>query len=91
MESTRQKLYNARPRVQKEGKKKLRQKFSIYVDLTGRCYQLLSEDRGIKKDINGVNSAFVNIYCSLGVRYGNGSFDYFYSEQELHSIISKFN
>ena len=42
------------------------------------------------KDINGIN--FVNINCSLGVRYDNGSFDYFNSKPELpHNIINKFN
>ena len=86
----RQKLYNARPRVQKDDKKKPRQNFSISIDLTRRRYQLLSEARGIVKDINGINFAFVNIN-SLGVRYDNGSFNYFNSEQELHNIINKFN
>ena len=33
---TRQQLYNARPRVQKDGKKKPRENFSISVDLTRR-------------------------------------------------------
>ena len=42
----RQKLYNVRPRVQKYGKKKPRQNFSISVDLTKMRYQLLSEARG---------------------------------------------
>ena len=51
----RQKLYNARPRVQKVGKKKSYQTFSISVYLTRRRYQLLSEARGIQKDINGIN------------------------------------
>ena len=45
---------------------------------------------GIVKDINVINFAFVNIN-SLEVRYGNGSFDYFNSEQELHNITNKFN
>ena len=64
----RQQLYNARPRVQKDGKKKPRHNFSIFVDLT-RFYQLLSEARGIGKDINAINFAFVNINCSLIVRW----------------------
>ena len=89
MESTSEALY-ARPRIQKDGKKKPHQNFIIYVVLTRRRYQLLSEARGIVKDINGINFAFVNINCSLGVRY-NCSFDYFNSEQELHNIINKFN
>ena len=84
-------LYNARPRVQKDGKKKPRQNFRISVDLTRRRYQLISEARGIVKDVNGINFAFVNINYSLGVRYDNDSFDYFNSEQELHNIINKFN
>ena len=63
----RQKLCNARPRVQKDGKKKPRQNFNISVDLTRRCYQLLSEAREIVKDVNAINFAFVNINCSLGV------------------------
>ena len=85
-----QKLYNARPRIQKGDKKKRSLNFNISVDLARRRYQLLSEARGIVKDINGINFAFVNINCSLGVRY-NCSFDYFNSEQELHNIINKFN
>ena len=87
----RQKFYNARPRIQKDGKKKPRQNFNISVDLTRWRYQLLSEARGIVKDINGIDFAFVNFNCSLGVRYDNGLFDYFNSEQELHNIINKFN
>ena len=87
----RQQLYNARPRVKKDDKKKPRQNFSISVDLTRRRYQLFSEAKGIVKDINAMNFAFVNINCSLGVRYDNGFFDYFNSEQELHNIINKFN
>ena len=86
-----QKLYNARRRAQKDGKKKPRQNFNISVDLTRRRYQLLSEAKEIVKDNNGINFPFVNINCSLGVRYDNGSFDYFNSEQELHNIIDKFN
>ena len=54
------------------------------VNLTRRRYQLLSEARGIVKDVNEINFAFVNFNCSLGVEYDNGSFDYFNSEQELH-------
>ena len=87
----RQKLYNARPRVQKDGKKKPRQNFSISVDLTRRRYQLLSEAKGIVKDINVIDFVFVNTNCSLGVRCDNGSFDYFNSEQELYNVINKFN
>ena len=44
-----QQQYNARPRIQKDGKKKPCQNFSISVDLTRRRYQLLSEARGIVK------------------------------------------
>ena len=87
----RKKLYNARPRVQKDCKKKPSQNFSISVDLTRRRYQLLNEAKGIVKDINGINFAFVSINYSLGVRYDNGSFDYFNSEQELHNIINRFH
>ena len=86
-----QKLYNARPRVQKDGKKKLCQNFSISVDLTRKHYQLSSEAKGIVKYINEINFAFVNINCSLGVRYDNASFNWIDSEQELHNIINKFN
>ena len=78
-------------RVQKDGKKKPRQNISISVGLTRRHYQLLGEARGIVKDIIGINFTFVNINCSLGVRYDNSSFDYFNSEQELHNMINKFN
>ena len=76
----RQQLYNDRQRVKKNGNKKPRQNFSISVDLTRRRYRLLSETRGIVKDINVINFAFVNINCSLGVRYDNGFFNYFYSK-----------
>ena len=87
----RQKLYNARPRVRKDGKKKPRQIFSISVDLSRNRYQLLSKASGVAKDINAINFAFANIYCSVGVRYDNSSFDHFNSEQELRNIINKFN
>ena len=87
----RQKFYNARPRDQKDDKKKPRQNFSISVDLTRRHYQILSEARGIAKDINRIIFVFVNINCSLGVRYDNGSFDYFDNEQELSNIINLIN
>ena len=83
----RQQLYNAPPRVQKDGKKN----FRISIDLTRRRHQLLSEARRIEKDINATNFTFVNINYSLGVRYENGSFDYFSSKQELHNIIDKFD
>ena len=49
-----QQLYNAPPRVQKDGKKN----FRISVDLTRRRHQLLSEARGIVKDINATNFTF---------------------------------
>ena len=78
-----QQLYNARPRIQKDGKKKPRQNVSISVDLPRRRYQLLSKARGIVKDINAINFSFVNINCSLGVRYDYVSFDYFNSKQDL--------
>ena len=87
----RQQFYNASPRVQKDGKKKPRQNFIISVDLTRRRYQLLSEAREIITDINAINFTFVNINCSLGVRYDNDSFDYFNGKQELYNIINKFN
>ena len=86
----RQQFYNASPRVQKDGKKKPRQNFIISVDLTRRRYQLLGEAREIITDINVINFAFVNINCSLGVRYDNDSFDYFNGKQELYNIINKF-
>ena len=88
---SRQQLYNARPRVQNDGKKKPRQNFSISVDLTRRRYNLLSEARGIVKDINAINFAFTDINCSLGLRFNNGSFEYFNSKQELHDLIDKYN
>ena len=88
---TSQKLHNTRPWVQKDGKKKPFQIFIISVDLTRRRYQLLSEARKIGKYINAIKFVFVNINCSLGVGYDNGSFSYFNSKQELHDIIYKFN
>ena len=86
-----QQLYNARLRVQKDGKKKPCQNFSISVDLTRRHYNLLSEARGIVKDINAINFAFTDINCSLGLRFNNGSLEYFNSKQELHDLIDKYN
>ena len=84
-------LYKARPRFRKDGKKKPRQNFSISVDLTKRRYKLLSEAKGIVKDINAINFAFADINCSLGLRCNDGSFEYFNSEQELHALIDKLN
>ena len=88
---SRQQLYNARPRVQNDGKKKPHQNFSISVDLTRRHYNLLSEARGMVKDINAINFAFTDINCSLELRFNNGSFEYFNSKQELHDLIDKYN
>ena len=50
-----QQPYNGRPRVQKDGKQKPFQNFSISVDLTRRRCQLLSEARGIVKDVSQCN------------------------------------
>ena len=84
---SRQQLYNARSRVQKDGKKKPRQNFSISVDLTRRRYNLLSEARGIVKDINAINFAFTDINCSLGIQ--GTSRDKIYQELGLESLKSR--
>ena len=32
-----------------------------------------------------------DINCSLGLRFDNGSLEYFNSKQELHDLIDKYN
>ena len=45
--------------------------------------------RELIKNNDDIDFAFVDINCSLGFRYTNGSFRYFNSENELHNLINK--
>ena len=50
---------------------------SIQLDLTKRRYDLLKEARARIKDADGMEYAFADINCSLGLRLKNGRFRFF--------------
>ena len=86
----RKQFYDARPKNFKDAKKKTGyNSFSVSVDLTIRRYLLLCEARELMKNNDDIDFAFVDINCSLGFRYKNGSFRYFNSENEFHNLINK--
>ena len=83
-------FYDARPKNSKDGKKKPGYKsFSVSVDLTKRHYLLFHEARESVKNNDDIDFAFVEISCSLGFRYKNGSFRYFICENKFHNLINK--
>ena len=66
---SRQQLYNSRPRLDKNRKKKPGQNFTISVDLTKRRYELLMKARRLIKDKDAIDFVFSDINCSLGVKF----------------------
>ena len=88
--SARKQFHDARPKNFKDGKKKPGYKsFSVSVDLTERHYLLFHEARESVKNNDDIDFAFVEISCSLGFRYKNGSFRYFICENKFHNLINK--
>ena len=78
---------DARPINFVNGKKKVGQNFfNVSVDLTRRCY-LLKTAKGIIRDNPNISYVCTNINCSLSIKFKNGSFKYFNSLNELHSLL----
>ena len=61
--------------------------FNVSVDLTRRRYLLLKTAKGIIKDNPDISYVYADINCSLGIKFKNGSFKYFNSLNELHSLL----
>ena len=85
---SREEFYDARPRNSVNGKKKPGLNvFNVSVDLTRRCYLLLKTAKGIIKGNLNISYVYADINCSLGIKFKNGSFKYFNSLNELHSLL----
>ena len=85
---SRKEFYDARPINFVNGKKKPGLDFfNVSVDLTRRHYLLLKTAKGIIKDNPNISNVYADINCSLGIRFKNGSFKYFNSLDELHSLL----
>ena len=84
-----QQFYHARPKQFNNSKRKPGQLlFSVSVDLTRRQYLLLNKAKGLTKDCESINYVFVDVNCSLGMKFQNGVFKYFNSENKLHCLIN---
>ena len=55
--------------------------FSASVDLTRGRYLLLNELKGLIKDCESINYVCADVNCSLGMKFQNGVFKYFHSEE----------
>ena len=85
---SRQQFYNARLKHFNNCKQKPGQHLlSVSVDLTRRRYLLLNKTKGFIKDCESINYVFADVNCSLGMKFQNGVFKYFNSENELHCLI----
>ena len=62
--------------------------FSVSVDLTKRCYLLLSKAKGLIKGNTNINYVYCDINCSLELRFKDNSFKYFNSDKELHHLLN---
>ena len=86
---SRQQFYNARPKHFTKSKRKPGQLlFSVSVHLTRKRYLLLNKAKGLIKDCESINYVFADVNCSLGMKFQNGVFKYFSSENELHCLIN---
>ena len=61
--------------------------FNVSVDLTRRRYLLLKTAKGIMKDNPNISYVYADNNCSLDITFTNGSFKYFNSLNELHSLL----
>ena len=62
--------------------------FSVSVDLTRRRYLLLNKANGLIKDCESINYVSADVNCSLGMKFQNGVFKYFNSENKLRCLIN---
>ena len=86
---SRQQFYNARPKHFNNSKWKPGQHlFSVSVDLTKRRFLLLNKAKGLIKDCESINYVFADVNCSLEMKFQNGVFKCFNSENELNYVIN---
>ena len=86
---SRQQFSNARPKHFTNSKRKPGQHLlSVSVDLRRRRYLLLNKAKGLIKDCESINYVFADVNCSLGMKFQNGGFKFFNSENELHCFIN---
>ena len=86
---SRHQFYNARPKHFSNSKRKPGQhSFSVSVDLTRRQYLLLNKGKRLIKDCESINYVFADVNCFLGMKFQNGVFKCFSSENELHCLIN---
>ena len=84
-----QQFYNARPKHFTNSKRKPGQNlFTVSVDLTRRRYVLLNKAKGLIQDCESINYVFTDVNCSLGMKFQNGVFKFFISENKLHCLIN---
>ena len=87
----RKKFYYARPKFVRaqEGsmEKPPQRKFTVSVDLTRQRLKLLNYARAKIAEERAIKFAFVDINCSLGLRYNDGSLKFFNSKQSLHELL----
>ena len=84
--STRQRVYQARPKRHVESSKK--PGFSVTLDLTQRRYNLLKLARDSINNRDDIDYAYADKNCSLAFRFKNGAIKYFNSKCELHKTIA---
>ena len=78
-----QQFYNAKPKHFTNSKRKPGQHlFSVSLDLTRRRHLQLNKAKGLSKDCESINYVFADVNCSLGMKFQNGVFKYFNSENE---------
>ena len=86
---SRQQIYNARPKHFTNCKRKPGQLlFSVSVDVTRRRYLQLNKAKGLIKNCEYINYVFADVNCSLGMKFQNGVFKYFNSENEHLCLIN---
>ena len=76
-------VYQSRPKFNKDRVGGVR----FYLDQTKRRFDLRKYAVEYVKNIPGVDFVFVDINCSLCIRFKNGDFKHFNSETELVSLV----
>ena len=79
-------FYKARPKSYDEKKKNPGVKFSISLDLTKRCYDLLKTVRDLTKNNAISHVFFCDANCSLALNFNDNTYKYFDSENELKRL-----
>ena len=61
----------------------------FYIDQTKRRFQLKKKAVEYVKTKPRVDFVFVDVNCSLSIRFKSGQFKYFNSEEELINLVSQ--